>query len=143
MKDQMLSETKRANAAKPDPIDVHVGYRLRLRRMMVGMSQVKLAKNVGLTFQQIQKYEKGTNRICASRLYEFAGILDVPVEYFFHDTDVEVEASATAKVSTGEVYSIYDFLNSHEGVELNRAFMQIKKAKVRRIVLDLMRTLVD
>jgi len=111
--------------------------------MMTGMSQVKLANEVGLTFQQIQKYEKGANRICASRLFEFSQILDVPVEFFFQDTDVELAGAPSDGQQTDDTYSIHDFLNSHEGVELNRAFMQIKEPKVRRIVLDLMRSLID
>lgn len=138
-----MAKAKTQKEAGPDPIDVHVGNRVRARRVMTGLSQVKLAKQVGLTFQQIQKYEKGTNRICASRLFEFAQILDVPVEYFFQDTDGDLEFSRTDGQDEGDAYSIYDFLNSYEGVELNRAFMQIKEPKVRRIVLDLMRTLVD
>ncbi len=138
-----MAKANTLKEAGPDPIDVHVGNRVRMRRVMTGLSQVKLAKQVGLTFQQIQKYEKGTNRICASRLFEFAQILDVPVEYFFQDTDDDLERSRTDGQDESDAYSIYDFLNSYEGVELNRAFMQIKEPKVRRIVLDLMRTLVD
>ena len=143
MKGGTLSDGDKASKSEPHPIDVHVGNRVRLRRVMIGMSQVKLAKEVGLTFQQIQKYEKGTNRICASRLFEFAQILEVPVEYFFEDTEAEGTGQSEGEAEAGDPYSIYDFLSSHEGVELNRAFLQIKEAKVRRVVLELMRSLVD
>ena len=79
----------------PDPIDVHVGSRLRMRRNMLGMSQEKLGEAVGLTFQQIQKYERGANRVGASRLYQFARVLDVPVSFFYDDVD-PVRAPAIA-----------------------------------------------
>ena len=71
------------NKKRPNPIDVHVGSRIRLRRTMLGMSQEKLGESLGITFQQIQKYEKGTNRVSCSRLYEISQILDVPITYFF------------------------------------------------------------
>jgi transcriptional regulator with XRE-family HTH domain len=102
---------------KPNPVDVHVGSRVRYRRMIIGMSQEKLGEKMNLTFQQIQKYEKGTNRIGASRLFQLSKILDVPVGYFF------------------------DFLNSREGLDLNRAFAKIQDPKVRRRVIDLVRAL--
>ncbi|RUY60953.1 XRE family transcriptional regulator, partial [Mesorhizobium sp. M7A.F.Ca.CA.001.13.1.1] len=73
------------NKKKPNPIDIHVGSRIRLRRNMLGMSQEKLGENLGITFQQIQKYEKGTNRVGASRLQAIASILGVPVAFFFED----------------------------------------------------------
>ena len=138
-----MSEKKPPTRSQPHPVDIHVGSRVRLRRVMVGMSQVKLAKEVGLTFQQIQKYEKGTNRICASRLFEFAQILEVPIEYFFEESEFDGLKAPEKNGETSDPYSIYDFLNSHEGIELNRAFLQIKETRVRRIVLDLMRSLSD
>ncbi len=127
----------------PNPIDVHVGNRVRMRRMLIGMSQERLGKELGLTFQQVQKYEKGTNRISASRLYRIAQILGVPVQYFFED----LPASVAAPVQEGfaeartEQSMIMDFLNSSEGLQLNRHFAAIKDAGVRRAVVDLVRSL--
>jgi transcriptional regulator with XRE-family HTH domain len=83
------------NKKKPNPIDIHVGSRIRLRRTMLGMSQEKLGESLGITFQQIQKYEKGTNRVGASRLQNIAGILNVPVSFFFEDAPGDQPGSAT------------------------------------------------
>ncbi len=127
----------------PNPIDVHVGNRVRMRRMLIGMSQERLGKELGLTFQQVQKYEKGTNRISASRLYRIAQILGVPVQYFFEDLPQSVagpepvEGMAEARDHT----MIMDFLNSAEGLQLNRHFAAIKDPGVRRAVVDLVRNL--
>src|SRR5712675_2882260 len=81
------SSGRTASQGNPNPIDVHVGSRVRLRRTMLGLSQEKLGDAIGLTFQQVQKYERGANRIGASRLHELSRVLDVPVEFFFDDTD--------------------------------------------------------
>jgi len=128
---------------KPNPVDVHVGSRVRYRRMIIGMSQEKLGEKMNLTFQQIQKYEKGTNRIGASRLFQLSKILEVPVGYFFEDA---FASSAPAQASHGlhepqqEGY-LLDFLNSREGLDLNKAFAKIHDPKVRRRVIDLVRAL--
>jgi transcriptional regulator with XRE-family HTH domain len=130
---------------KPNPVDVHVGSRVRYRRMIVGMSQEKLGERMNLTFQQIQKYEKGTNRIGASRLFQLSKILEVPVGYFFEDAFAN---AAPAQAMHGlhepeqEGY-LLDFLNSREGLDLNKAFAKIHDAKVRRRVIDLVRALSD
>ncbi len=127
----------------PNPIDVHVGNRVRMRRMLIGMSQERLGKELGLTFQQVQKYEKGTNRISASRLYRIAQILGVPVQYFFEDLPTSVAAPVQegfAEART-EQSMIMDFLNSSEGLQLNRHFAAIKDPAVRRAVVDLVRSL--
>src|ERR1700740_3716943 len=122
----------------PNPIDKHVGSRVRMRRMMLGMSQEKLGNNLGLTFQQAQKYEKGTNRICASRLQQISHILQVPVSFFFEGaptnantprTDVLNEAPSPAYVS--------DFLATSDGWAHTRAFMRISDSKLRRRIVDL------
>jgi len=137
--DELFETTGR----KPNPVDVHVGSRVRYRRMIVGMSQEKLGEKMNLTFQQIQKYEKGTNRIGASRLFQLSKILDVPVGYFFEDA---FPNSAPAPALHGmhepeqETY-LLDFLNSREGLDLNRAFAKIQDPKVRRRVIDLVRAL--
>jgi len=138
-RDELFETTGR----KPNPVDVHVGSRVRYRRMIVGMSQEKLGEKMNLTFQQIQKYEKGTNRIGASRLFQLSRILEVPVGYFFEDA---FASSAPAQASHGlhepqkEGY-LLDFLNSREGLDLNKAFAKIHDPKVRRRVIDLVRAL--
>jgi transcriptional regulator with XRE-family HTH domain len=125
---------------KPNPIDAHVGSRVRLRRMLIGMSQEKLGEQMGLTFQQIQKYEKGVNRVGASRLYQLARILDVPVQFFFEGAPAG-EAVAHGFAEAENEGFIYEFLNSREGLELNRAFVKIADAKVRRSIIELVRSL--
>ena len=126
----------------PNPIDVHVGNRVRMRRMLVGMSQEKLGQRLGLTFQQIQKYEKGANRISASRLFQISEILGVPVQFFFEDLprqDENEEAGGLGEA--GDQSSIMDFLGSSEGLQLNRFFAQIGDTGVRRSIIELVRSL--
>ncbi len=125
----------------PNPIDVHVGSRVRLRRMLVGMSQEKLGEKLGLTFQQIQKYEKGANRIGASRLYQIAQILGVSVQFFFDDMAEDVKPPEEGFAEAESTPFVMDFVNSSEGLQLNRAFTNIADAKVRKRLLDLIKTL--
>ncbi|WP_429123141.1 helix-turn-helix domain-containing protein [Ensifer sp. 4252] len=128
------------NKKKPNPIDIHVGSRIRLRRTMLGMSQEKLGESLGITFQQIQKYEKGTNRVGASRLQNISGILNVPVSFFFEDAPGEnTNASGLAEASSSNY--VVDFLSSSEGLQLNRAFVKITDPKVRRKLVDLVKAL--
>ncbi len=128
-----------ASKKSPNPIDIHVGSRIRLRRMMLGMSQEKLGDALGITFQQIQKYEKGTNRVGASRLQHISTILKVPVAYFFEDAPgTPEEAAGFAEQPRSYVV---DFLSSSEGLALNRAFVRIEDPKVRRKVVDLVQAL--
>jgi transcriptional regulator with XRE-family HTH domain len=128
---------------KPNPMDIHVGSRVRLRRMVIGMSQEKLGEKMGLTFQQIQKYEKGTNRIGASRLHQLSQIMDVAVGFFFedapHHANRHIAGSGFAESKT-EAF-LLDFLNSRDGLELNRAFVKITDPKVRKRVVELVRAL--
>lgn len=124
---------------KPNPIDTHVGTRIRLRRNMLGMSQEKLGESLGITFQQIQKYEKGTNRVGASRLQAISGILGVPVSFFFEDAPGHAAANGFAESQTTDY--VVDFLSSTEGLQLNRAFVKIRDPKIRRKVVDLVKTL--
>ena len=127
---------------KPNPVDQHVGSRVRLRRMLLGMSQERLGESMGLTFQQVQKYEKGVNRIGASRLFQISKILDVPVQFFFEEAphiDGTQRRPAWRKADS-EAF-ILEFLNSREGLELNRAFVKISDPKVRKSVVDLVRAL--
>jgi len=126
----------------PNPIDVHVGSRIRLRRAMVGMSQEKLGESLGITFQQVQKYEKGTNRVGASRLQNIAAVLNVPVSFFFEDAPTGNAEAATGMAESSSSY-VVDFLSSSEGLQLNRAFVKVSDPKVRRKIIDLVRSLAD
>jgi transcriptional regulator with XRE-family HTH domain len=129
---------------KPNPMDIHVGSRVRLRRMVIGMSQEKLGEKMGLTFQQIQKYEKGTNRIGASRLFQLSQIMDVPVQFFFEDAPLHVSNRHAGVAGFAESKTeafLLDFLNSRDGLELNRAFVKITDPKVRKRVVELVRAL--
>lgn len=126
---------------KPNPIDVHVGSRVRLRRTMQSMSQEKLGDALGITFQQIQKYEKGSNRIGASRMQQIAEALNVPVAFFFEDAPQPSGAGGLAESSSTSY--VVDFLSSAEGIELNRAFVRITNPAIRRRLIDMVRTLAD
>jgi transcriptional regulator with XRE-family HTH domain len=128
----------------PNPTDKHVGSRVRMRRMMLSMSQEKLGDALGLTFQQVQKYEKGTNRIGASRLQQIANILQVPVSFFFEGAphgggsgrgEGFGEAPSPAYVS--------DFLATSDGLALVKAFVRIKNSKLRRSVVNLVEHVAD
>jgi transcriptional regulator with XRE-family HTH domain len=122
----------------PNPVDKHVGSRVRMRRMMLAMSQEKLGDALGLTFQQVQKYEKGTNRIGASRLQQIAHILQVPVSFFFEGAPNV--ASGPRHDGLGEAPSpayVSDFLATSDGLALTKAFMRISNAKLRRRIVDL------
>ena len=126
---------------KPNPVDTHVGSRVRLRRMLLGMSQERLGESMGLTFQQVQKYEKGVNRIGASRLFQISKILDVPVQFFFEEAPHAEAGPARGMAEPNSETFILEFLNSREGLELNRAFVKIANSKVRKSVVDLVRAL--
>jgi transcriptional regulator with XRE-family HTH domain len=120
----------------PQPVDRHVGARVRMRRMMVGMSQEKLGAACGITFQQIQKYEKGTNRMGASRLHHIARVLDVPIEFFYEGASSDQGSNGPIMVD-GQSRSMTDFLATSEGLGLVRAFTAIKDPKVRLRIVDL------
>ncbi|OPB31096.1 helix-turn-helix domain-containing protein [Bartonella sp. AR 15-3] len=122
---------------KPDPIDIYVGARIRLRRNILGLTQEKLGEKLGITFQQIQKYEKGTNRVGASRLQAIAEIMDVPVSYFF-DKGIAIQSIDGFTESDN---NFIDFCSSSEGIQLMRAFTNISDAKVRRKIIDLAKAL--
>jgi transcriptional regulator with XRE-family HTH domain len=129
------------NKKKPNPIDVHVGSRIRFRRNMLGMSQEKLGESLGITFQQIQKYEKGTNRVGASRLQAIASILDVPVSFFFDDAPGGQSGTGAGLAEESPTSFVVDFLNSAEGIQLNRAFARISNPVVRRKMIDLVKAI--
>ena len=136
---------------QPSSIDAHVGSRVRLRRMLIGMSQEKLGELLGLTFQQVQKYEKGANRIGASRLFDISQILAVPVSYFFDDVPDEV--ASQHRLMNGNAHGnghykdlesgphMMEFVSSAEGFQLIRAYTKITDPRVRKRVLDLVKSL--
>jgi transcriptional regulator with XRE-family HTH domain len=123
----------------PNPVDRHVGSRVRMRRMMLGMSQEKLGNSLGLTFQQVQKYEKGTNRIGASRLQQISHILQVPVSFFFEGAPSVGGTSARGEGMSEAPSPAYisDFLATSDGLALTKAFMRISDSKLRRRIVDL------
>lgn len=120
----------------PNPIDRHVGSRVRMRRMMLSMSQEKLGDALGLTFQQVQKYEKGANRIGASRLQQIARILQVPVSFFFDGAPSQPGERGASEEAPSPSY-VADFLATSDGLALTKAFVRIKDAKLRRRIVDL------
>jgi transcriptional regulator with XRE-family HTH domain len=131
----------------PHPVDVHVGRRLRLRRTILGMSQESIGTAIGVTFQQVQKYERGVNRMGSSRLFEFSKILSVPVAYFFEEFDANAAVAANS-VATGMAEDdVVDFeheqLTSRETMEMMRAYYRIPSYKVRKGVFDLVKTLAE
>jgi transcriptional regulator with XRE-family HTH domain len=140
----------------PDPVDIHVGSRLRMRRNLVGLSQEQLGKALGLTFQQIQKYERGVNRMGSSRLYQIAQILSVPVAYFFEEIPAIMglgaqqpgsaeseQVSPDGAPTTAPMAEDYDVLRRRETLELVRAYYRIQDAKQRRKVYELVRSMAE
>ena len=131
---------KNDSEKSPNPVDLYVGGRIRMRRRTLGVSQEKLAEDLGLTFQQVQKYERGANRVSASKLYEIARSLSTPVAFFFEGLNDPTEAKP------GEAQpenAVHDFLMTNEGLELAAAFPKVKRARVRRRLLDLVRVMAD
>ena len=127
--------------ANPDSVDVHVGSRVRLRRTLLGMSQQKLGNALGLTFQQVQKYERGTNRIGSSRLYVLSRILDVPVSFFFDDMAQEIAVGQPGFAEAAQVLFDQDNLAKRETLELVRAYYKIKDVPVRKRLFDLVKAI--
>ena len=126
---------------RPDPIDVHVGSRVRLRRILLGMSQSKLGDALGLTFQQIQKYERGANRIASSRLYKLSKILDVPVSFFFEELSQDVISGAKGMAEGTQQTFETDRLSRRETLELVRAYYRIKDENSRKGIANLVKAL--
>lgn len=131
-------------SGKPNPVDVHVGSRVRLRRTLLGLSQEKLGEAIGLTFQQVQKYERGANRIGASRLWDLSRVLDVPVSFFFEDMD-ETVASMSPRHVTEDAKEPEtresDPMTKRETLELVRAYYRIGDPSVRKRIYELAKTL--
>jgi transcriptional regulator with XRE-family HTH domain len=136
--DEEATSSKRANA-----VDGQIGNRVRLRRMLVGMSQERLGELLKVTFQQIQKYERGTNRISASRLFQVSKVLGVTIDYFYDALQVADDIAETPGFAehTSEEAEMLTFLSTREGIELNRAFQRIVDPAKRRAVVELVRTM--
>lgn len=137
----------RKQTGVPDPVDVHVGGRVKLRRTLLGFSQEELADAVGVTFQQVQKYERGTNRMGASRIFDMSTVLDVPVSYFYQDMPKEIEARNSAdstppsesfETSNDPELSLY---TKRETLELVRYYFQIPDKNIRTELMDLIQSL--
>ena len=133
---------------RPSPIDVHVGSRIRLRRTLLGMSQERLGEALGLTFQQVQKYERGVNRVGASRLFDLSRVLDVPISFFFDDMPESLASTYGSQVSRraagfAEMQDGFtdDALNRRETLELVRAYYRITDPAVRKRVFDLIKSM--
>jgi len=124
------------SARAPNSVDKHVGSRLRMRRMMLGMSQEKLGEALRLTFQQVQKYEKGTNRLAASRIQQICEILHVPVSFLFEGSPTSISKAADLSEVPSPAY-VYDFLATSQGLALTRAFTRITDAKLRRSIVNM------
>jgi transcriptional regulator with XRE-family HTH domain len=138
--------SRMASLGKPNPIDVHVGARVRLRRTLLGLSQEKLGDAIGLTFQQVQKYERGANRIGASRLFDLSRVLDVPIAYFYEAMDDDVREQSPGQLyARNEEPAAYDGdsdpLARREAIQLIRNFYQIKDENARRGLFDLANSL--
>ncbi|MEN9499164.1 MAG: hypothetical protein RIS83_983 [Pseudomonadota bacterium] len=140
--------TKADREHRASPIDAHVGARVRLRRTLLGMSQEKLGDALGLTFQQVQKYERGVNRIGASRLFDLARVLDVPIGFFFDDLPSEMGGNAAVR-SRPAIFGFAenaagfedDTMNKRETLELVRAYYRITDPAIRKRVFDLIKSL--
>lgn len=132
---------------RPNPVDIHVGKRVRLRRTLLGISQEKLGDAIGLTFQQVQKYERGANRIGSSRLFDLSRVLDVPVSFFFDDMPPEISestsASGTESIARAGDNGEADPLAKRETLELVRAYYRIKDPAIRKRLFDLTKCLAD
>lgn len=130
---------EQAAVSGPHPIDRHVGLRIRMRRKELGMTQEKLAQALGLTFQQVQKYERGANRVSASKLWEMARALKAPVAYFYDGLGEDAETQTSGSSFT----NAQDFLLTSEGIELAATFPRISRGRLRRKVLELVRLMAE
>ncbi len=133
--------------SRPSPVDVHVGARIRLRRTLLGMSQERLGDALGLTFQQVQKYERGVNRVGASRLFDLSRILDVPINFFYENmVDPASSGDTAARSATGfaeqqDGFGTDETLSKRETLELVRAYYRITDPNIRKKMFDLMKSM--
>ena len=126
----------------PNPVDMYVGNRVRMRRLMLDLSQTRLADALGVTFQQVQKYEKGVNRISASRLQHISHILQVPIHFFFEGLPSPSQGSKKGPTVPFPTY-VSDFVATSEGLSLIKAFMDIKRSSLRRSIVHLVEEMAD
>ncbi len=126
----------------PNPVDMYVGNRVRMRRLMLDLSQTRLANALGVTFQQVQKYEKGMNRISAGRLHHISHILQVPVPFFFEGLPNPTKRSKKTADAPSPTY-VSDFLATSDGLSLIKAFMDIKRSSLRRSIVHLVEEMAD
>jgi transcriptional regulator with XRE-family HTH domain len=138
-----MVKSKRKTKGTPDSVDVHVGSRLRVRRSLLGLSQEKLADSIGLTFQQIQKYEKGMNRVSAGRLYQFSQILEVPVSYFFENLIESGKASYGFSDNEQEGFLNENLMQNKETLDLVRAYYAIPDLKMRKDILKFIKSMAE
>ena len=132
--------TKAQKKSTPNPVDIYVGSRLRLRRSLLGLSQEKLADALGLTFQQVQKYERGSNRVSASRLYELSKILEVPVSFFFEELGSTTSPANKVAEEQSESWSV-NLLEKKETIDLVRNYYKITNLSARKKVMELIKAL--
>ena len=138
-----MSDTTGEAQRSPNPVDLHVGGRVRMRRKVLGVSQERLAEALGLTFQQVQKYERGANRVSASKLYEIARFLSAPIAYFFEGLSDPAAPGGAGVDDSGAEQFVHEFLMTPEGLELAAAFPKIARPRLRRRILDLVRALAE
>jgi transcriptional regulator with XRE-family HTH domain len=131
---------KEMNAKAPNAIDIYVGSRVRMRRLLLGLSQERLADQIGVTFQQVQKYEKGMNRIGASRLQRIAEVLSAPPSFFFQQDDAQ-PLTLEGLEMTAKADPVSEFLRSKEGLTLNRAFLKITDPHIREKIVSLVKAM--
>lgn len=140
----MLNPSPEKAKGKPEPVDIHVGRRIRMRRVWMQVTQMALAEAIGVTFQQVQKYEKGTNRVGASRLQQIADALDAPVSYFFEDMPGAAAVDGGDRSGQKRLQpEIMEFASSDEGLALIRAFSRITDKRVRSRTLGLVKALAE
>jgi transcriptional regulator with XRE-family HTH domain len=135
-----MTREKKYSTENPDPIDIHVGAKVRTRRSLLGMSQERLAAALGITFQQVQKYETGTNRMGASRLYNISRVLGVPVAYFFDGMALAISGAASLQVAEKSASNdLTTLLERKETVDLLRAYYAIDDETLRKHLLDIVK----
>lgn len=138
----MTADKKRKSKGSPDSVDVHVGQRLRVRRSLLGLSQEKLAEAVGLTFQQVQKYERGLNRISAGRLYQFSKILDIPVSYFYEQLGTNTSQAGPGLADNDqEGFISGDLLENKETLDLIRVYYSIEDKETRKDIMRFIKSM--
>lgn len=140
-----MAKEKRKTKGTPDTVDIHVGQRLRVRRSLLGLSQEKLAEAIGLTFQQVQKYEKGMNRISAGRLFQFSKILDVPVSYFYENISEKTGKTANYSLSDNEqdAFITEDLLKNKEILDLIRLYYSIPDQNMRKDIFRFIKSMAE